>query len=437
MKKLVPLFIVTMLSTSCMNNNSTDNDAVVENYTAVETETVKKDDIKNTLEYSGVVTANQTVNVISTVTAEVTDTYYEVGDNVTEGDLLFKVDTSNINDQIKQLNSQLNAASIGVDMANNQVENISGGSYQSQLNQLETSIESTKSQVSLAKESYDIAKDNYEKSIVLYDNGIISENDFNNAELGYTQAKSSYESAKLQLEQLENSYTLTTNDILNESQTAGQLGVAQAQASMDTVKTQLDITQKMLNDASVTSPISGIVASKGVTENEFVSSQIPAYTIVDMDTVLINVQVSEKIINKISKGDEVEVLISTVSETPFIGTIKSISPIAGQTSTYPVEIEIDNPNHLIKPGMFTTVYFNLNSNNDTIVIPAGAILSNVTESYVFTVEDNIAHKVIVETGINNGEFVEITSGLKSGDQLVTTGQSYLSEGDTIKVVNEN
>ncbi len=437
MKKLIPAVLsISLLATGCSSEPTETQEQTVskEKFIPVNVVPVNKEEIKNTLEYSGVVSPSKTVNVISTVTAEVTDTYFEVGDTVNEGELLFKVDTSNINDQIRQLNSQLKTANVGVAMANNQANSVSGGAFQSQVDQLESTIKSTKKQVDLAYDSYTVQKESYEKGKVLFENGIISKSDFDAMELGYTQAKTSYDSAVLQLEQLENSYELTTNDILNENTATGQLGVAQAQASKESLQVQLDITNKMLNDASVTAPISGIVASKGVNVNEFVSSQIPAYTIIDMNSVLINVQVSEKIINTINKGDEVDVLINAVSNTPFKGTVKSVSPVAGQTSTYPVEIEIANPDHSIKPGMFTTAIFDLNSRNDVIVIPAGVTLSDLEETYVFIEDNGTAKKVVIETGINNGEYVEVLSGLKVNDNLIVTGQSYLKDGDDIKVV---
>ncbi len=436
MKRLIPaILILSLLSTSCSNDteNNIQEDVSID-YTPVEIYSVESGEIKNTLEYSGVVTPSETVNVISTVTAEVTDTYFEVGDNVNENDLLFKVDTSNINDQLRQLNSQLKTANVGISMANNQVASISGGAYQSQVEQLLSSIESTKKQVDLAKESFLMQEDTHNKNKVLFESGIISKSQFDGSELSYTQAKTNYDSAVLQLEQLQTTYELTTNDILNENKTSGNLSVAQAQASKEGIQVQIDITRKMLEDASVTAPISGIIASKGVNTNEFVSSQVPAYTIINMDTVLINVQVSEKIINNVKKGNEVDVLIHSVKDEPFKGVIKSVSPVAGQTSTYPVEIEIDNSNHSIKPGMFTTAIFDLNTNSNAITIPAGITLSDLNDTYVFIEEDGVAKKVVVETGIDNGKFVEVTSGLKAGDSLIVKGQTYLNDGDTVKIV---
>ncbi len=436
MKKFVSLLLISSLTlTSCsFFGNEESTVEIAENYTAVKTLNTTKDTITTTLDYSGVITANQTVNVISTLTAEVNNTYFEVGDTVNEGDLLFDVDTSNIEDQIRQLNAQLGTAQVGVELASNQANNISGGSYQSQIKQLETSIESAEKQVALAKDSYELQKQGYENGKVLFDNGIISKNDFDGMELGYNQAKSTYESAVLQLEQLQNTYNLTTNDILNESQTSGQLGIRQAESSRNTVQVQLDITRKMLEDAKVTSPISGIISYKGANENEYISTSSPAYSIVDMDTVLLNVSVSEKIINKINKGDTVDVYINTVQNEAFSGTIKSVSPTADQTSTYPIEIEINNPNHLIKPGMFANTSFILNTSKNTIVIPYEAILSSIDETYVYVNDNNTAKKVVVETGLTDGKNIEITSGLQVGDEIITTGQAYLTDGDTIKVV---
>lgn len=444
MKKLVPILLLSLALSSCSSSGETttdtgtgaDTNLVAENYTPVKTNLVEKDTIATTLDYSGVVTANQTFNVVSTLTAEVENTYFEVGDTVNEGDLLFTVDTSNIDDQLKQLNAQVQAAEVGVEMANNQVNSISGGQYQSQVKQLESSIEAAEKQVALAEESYLLLEETYEKNKVLYENGIISKSDFENLELQYSQAKSSYESAQLQVDQLQETYDLTTNDILSESEASGELGVKQAEVSRDSAQLQLDITRKMLEDASVSAPISGIVSYKGVEKDQYVSTSSPAYTIVDMDTVLVNVKVSEKIINKITKGDTVDVYITTIQDEPFVGTVKSVSPIADQTSTYPCEIEIPNPDHTIKPGMFANTSFVLNQSNDTLIIPYEAIVSTVDEKYVYVIDGDKAKKVTIETGLTDGREIEVTSGLNVGDEVIVSGQSYITDGDTIKVVNE-
>ncbi len=440
MKKwvIISLFSMTVALSSCgSTGNSDSEEAVAVEYTPVEVYSVESNDIQSTLEYSGVVSPAKTVNIISTITSEVENTYFEVGDTVNEGDLLFTVDSSKINDQIKQLDSQLQTAEIGVQMANNTANNITGGAYQSQLLQLESGIESTKKQLELAEQTLNMQQENYENGKVLYDSGIISKSEFEGIELAYNQAKSAYESTQLALEQQQETYDITANTIVNENKATGELSVEQAMASRDSLMVQMDITQKMLDDASVYAPMSGVISFKGVNEDEYVSSQKPAYTIVDMDTVLVSVKVSEKIINNINKGDEVEVYISTIQDEPFIGTIKTISPVADQTSTYPIEIEIQNPNHTIKPGMFTTVSFVLESENDAIVLPVEAVLSNVKEKYVYVDNNGVAEKVVVETGINNGEYVEITSGLEVGDNVITKGQSYVENGENIKVIEDS
>jgi len=86
-------------------------------------------------------------------------------------------------------------------------------------------------------------------------------------------------------------------------------------------------------------------------------------------------------------------------------------------------------------GMFADVAFHTDVSENTIVIPAEAILTNGTTQYVYVVEGDVAHYVEVETGLTGSGVTEVVSGLAEGQQLVTVGQAYLSEGDPVRIVS--
>ena len=86
-------------------------------------------------------------------------------------------------------------------------------------------------------------------------------------------------------------------------------------------------------------------------------------------------------------------------------------------------------------GMFAQVSFRTNVSEDAVVVPTEAILTSGGEQYVFVVEDGVARYQPVQTGLTGSGVTEVTEGLEDGQQLVTVGQEYLSDGEAVRIVS--
>jgi len=103
--------------------------------------------------------------------------------------------------------------------------------------------------------------------------------------------------------------------------------------------------------------------------------------------------------------------------------------ISGQT------INFSRPGDRIKAGMFATISLVTRTRANVPVIPRISVISTYGQWIAFTIdEDNIARRHIVELGIENEEFIEVLSGLKLGDRVVSAGQNFLSDGDPVRIV---
>lgn len=260
---------------------------------------------------------------------------------------------------------------------------------------LQNSLRAAEAAYNVAKLSRDNAKNTYDSNKLLYDEEIISKSEFD-------QIKYAYEAADAQL--------------------------ASAQVQLDTL-------QKNISDCTVTSPLTGVVATRGVEVGGFASSAAAAFTVMDLSTIKVEVGISEQTVNTIKIGDKVDVLMTAISDVPLEGVISTISPAAGQTGMYTVKVEMNNSKGIIKSGMMAEVSFTAESSDDTIVLPRNAVITKDDETYVYVVENGTAKKVAVETGIEAGETIEIAKGLKKGDNVVTKGQTYLSDGEEVNVLN--
>ncbi|MEA4816548.1 MAG: efflux RND transporter periplasmic adaptor subunit [Lachnospiraceae bacterium] len=419
LKVICVLMCVSVTLTACSGNKSSDEETAKATY--VETMVAKKADISKEYTYSGKVKPQKTLNIIPSVSGKVAKVNFEVGDSVKENDVLFEIDTIDIENNLDVLKASLASAEAGVESAKTAVEFALGSSVQS-------AIASAKAALTNAELAYNNAKKDYENSKILFDEDILSKDTLEKAEMAFKSAEASYNQALT-------GYDIAINQVPKESVQKTNDALASATASRDAVLAQIKSAEKTLNDAKVTTPIKGIVSAVNVTEGGMASQTVASFIIIDIEKVTINVSVSESIVGKLEKGNEASLEIPTYKNESISGKIKTISPATNETGTYSVEIELDNKDGKIKSDMFAKVYFIDEHSENVIVLPRSLVLSDGEASYVFTVENNIVKKAIVSTGIDNGDEIEITDGITEGTVVVSKGQAYLEDGDEIVIAS--
>ncbi len=212
--------------------------------------------------------------------------------------------------------------------------------------------------------------------------------------------------------------------------------VEQAQLAVDTsgvdaAAAQVQSAQQQISNCTVSAPISGQVAAVNVQQGGMASTGGPVVRLVTVDNVKIKANVTESNINHVKAGETLNVKIEAASEYEFVGKITSVAPAADrQTNTYPVEITISNASGLLKPGMFAEAQLVTNSANNVLVVPAEAVN---TDNCVYVLQDdNTVKKVEVKVGMSNEKYVQVVSGLKIGDTVVTTGNHLLYDGALVR-----
>lgn len=388
---------------------------------SAEITTVTKSMIETEYVYSGKAKPINEINVSAKVSGTVDTVNYDIGDTVEEGAVLFQIDTTDIVNTINVARSSLQSAEAGIASAQTGIEQVNGASMQQQ-------IESAKSSLSNAELNYNNVKTTYENDKILYESGVISKTDFENSELKYNTAQLTYEQAKT-------NYDIIANQMPEDNLKRAQDALRSAQASRASALASIKQAEQSLTYATVRSPISGVVTACNAKAGEILGAGTVPFTIMDMSSVKFEVGVAEQIVNKMSPGHNVDILVSAVSETPLTGTILTVNPAANQTGTYTVEIQVANNDGKIKAGMFGEVHFTNEKNESAIVLPRDTVISKNGETYVFVAVGGAAKKVPVTLGIDNGKEVEITSGIAENDDVVTKGQTYLEDGDPLAIVN--
>ncbi|OFI06750.1 multidrug resistance protein MdtN [Clostridium acetireducens DSM 10703] len=406
-KVLVMLMVFSIFTVGCGKKEEKQE----ESYTPVEVSTAKKDEIYNYTVLTGKVEADKDVQIAPKTPGKVESVNVKVGDKVKAGTVLFTLDKSDLQKSLDMAKSGINQARAGLDSAR-------GG-----VNTAKAAYDAAKANYNSNYEKIQNAKVNLKRMEELYKEGIISKADLEKAQLAASD--SNVDALKAQLNQAEAAY--------NQSQS----GIGNAQAAYEKAEVGYRQAQDVLKDASVTSPIDGIVASVNVEKGEMASNMQPSITVVGVDKLYIKVDVSENLVTKLNKGDSVKIEVPSLEDKKAECKIDSISPAADEkTQLYSVKIAVGKIDGL-KSGMFAKVKFKTDIKKDVIVVKSESIIQRDDKNIVYISKGKKAHEVKVELGLDNGDYVEIKSGLNQGDRVVTKGQDYLQNGTTVKEVRSD
>lgn len=419
-------------SSSAMPGQGTQSSA-----TAVEVCNAEKKLIEDTATFTGTVEPSDTVNVISTQTSvKVKSVNYDVGDKVKAGDVLFTLDTTDVENSISVLQANIASAEANINSARTSLSLVNGSSSKSQTENLKNNISTAQRNLDSANNTLATAKSDYDSAKSLYDLGGVSQYDLDNYKTKYDDAQRSVAAAEQTFNDANYQYNLYVNETLSENTQKAQDSLNSAIASKNSTEAQMKTYQKQLSDCTVTAPISGTILTKNATVGSVLGNATP-FVIVNLDTVKVKVNVAEEMVNKIKVGDTVKIKVASYSDEDFSGSISNIAPGANSDGTYPVEIDIPNTDGLLKSGMFAQVTFDKEASSDSIVIDRDAVLSNSDGSYVYIVEDGKAKKAAVTTGIDNGDEIQVLTGINEGDQVVFNGNTYLNDGESVNVVTDS
>jgi len=364
-----------------------------------------------------------------------------------------------------------------------------------QLSQAKQQLENT---ITLTDEQVRQAKQNLENTQKLFDQGAASSIELEKAEASYTEAQLNAEdsvntakltvtsrenelarlqnevsnrendvasrendvdSRKSELEKKKNDITNRQNDVSSrEDDIAGrkndvasqQNEVSRLQTEVSRIQTekanQLSTYDKQLadlqdnaRDMSVKATVDGTITEVNVVKGGKASPQAAAVVIATNETPQISVSVSETIQPWLQVGDTVTVQISALGGDPIQATVASVAPdVNPQNNLYDVLLDLPKGTDAAY-GMFATVTIHTDARENAVVVPNDAIQTDSTSQYVFIVDTDTktAVRVDIETGLVGDSVTQVTSGLLGGEELVVTGQSYLSDGAAIRVVRHN
>lgn len=214
----------------------------------------------------------------------------------------------------------------------------------------------------------------------------------------------------------------------------------EAAANLDAAKAKVTSQLEIVNKKQIRAPFSGILGIRRVDVGEYLSPGSAIVPLQDLDPIYVDYSLPEQQLGRISVGQTVTIGIKSRPGEEFQGRISAINPgIDPGTRNVRIRATLDNPDHVLRPGMFAEVRTHLPERQGILTVPRTAITYAPYGDSVFVVEDKNGSKIVrrvqVETGdVREGQ-VEIRSGLEAGQAVVRAGQLKLRNGQTVQIDN--
>jgi multidrug efflux system membrane fusion protein len=222
-----------------------------------------------------------------------------------------------------------------------------------------------------------------------------------------------------------------------------QATVDSAQAAYDQATAGIAKMEATISQKLVRAPFDGILGVRHVEVGQYLTAGTQIVTLTDLTSIYANFTVTEKDSATLKDGQTVRVVVDAYPGKVFEGKITTIEPqINTDTRNIHVQATIDNPDHILKPGMFTTTTVVLPDKAAVVTVPETAVDYTLYGDSVFLLtekkaEDGTTSLTVVRTFVRTGDRLNgravIVSGLKAGDRVVAVGQLKLQSGSAVAI----
>ena len=446
------------------------------------TETVTRNSLSNTITASGSVLLDDEIEVYAEGETNIVKTILvEEGDTVKEGDLLVEYD---VEDRQEELEKQIRDTKREIENSKLSLTNMTAPASDTEISKLQSAVTSKEKALQEAQTSYDnyatklsqqqTAIDNAEQDVKdaekevsdlgeLLKVGGTTQSEYDTAVTNVkkandtlTEAKQTYDNllteqnnAKLSIATAQNDLNDAQND-LKDSKTV--LGDAESKTKYEQEKLTLQGLQDNLADYekdlselvySTSSTVNGKVTEVCVDEGTYTEENTVILKVADFNKLVVSANIEEYDAPLLELGQSVVMTSDGLEGKEYTGTVTKINDSAEETSTnmgtetaVPIEISVDNPDGVLKPGYSLDLEITILDKEDVLTISSGSIQTDAKSNtkYVFAVDGGVVKKREITTGEESDTVVEVLTGLNEGDEILKSVSDDIKEGMTLEEI---
>jgi HlyD family secretion protein len=317
---------------------------------------------------------------------------FNVGDVVHKGDVICELDQNDLLPELKQQEAALHVAEANLRSAQ---------------------ADYARYQVDAQGTDLPFLKRDMDRAHTMFTNGLIAQNARDDADKNYQVAANKKESAEANLG-------------------SAKAAIARAQAALEQQQAAVSSAQENIRNATIYSPIDGVVLSRDSEVGTAVSSILQVgstattiMTVGDLNEVYVKGKVDESDVGHVYLGQPARIKVESFKDQTFTGKVTKISPMGVEkdnVTTFEVRVSISNDKHILKAQMSANAEIVLEEHKGVLAIPEGAVLYNKDRSTAVQIPDATdqtgMRKLAVKLGISNGAKTEVLSGIKEGQQVI-------------------
>ena len=385
--------LAALVLTGCGKGGDTKEAAEQEAPTPVTVEPALRGAIDHVISADAVLYPINQANVIPKLSVPVRRILVNRGDHVRAGQLLAELETADLAaaaEESKHQYEQTQAAS----------QTLTGATVAEDRAKAESDVKS-------AQQALDSAQKLYDNRAALQREGALAQKLVDDAKVALVQAQSQFDVAKRHLEGL--------------NQVSQREAIRGSEAQLAAAKAHYDSALVQASYGQIRSPISGVVSDRSIYPGEIAASGSPLVSIVDISQLVARTNVPVKDATAIRVGRPARI---TGPEGDLAGKVTVVSPaVDPNTTTVEVWVQVPNPGEKLKPGGTVRVSIIAETIQNTIVVPAAALLNSDEggQKVMVVDKDSVAHEQKIVPGVRQGERVQIVTGLQEGQQVVTSG----------------
>lgn len=402
------------------NSNSGRRDGGGETIVITQTQAIARE-VPSYVQATGSLVAEETSDVAPKVAGKVTNTMVNVGQFVTQGDVLARLDDNEARLRLNEAQAGVVQAQAGVAQAQARLGLSPGGNFQaSQIPE----VRAANANYEQAQAELRQAEANEKRYRELVETGDVSIQNYENYRTLRDTARARVNAARQQLEAAANAARQNNQ------------AIRAAQASVEAARTQVATAQQAIADTVIRAPFSGFVSNRNVAVGEFVTTATPIITLLRTNPIKLQMQVAEKDVPFVQQGMGVSLQVEAFKDRQFAGTVSAVNPSIDPTSRAAViEARIENNGNLLRAGMFATARIARQGGNTGVFVPRSAIYRDeTTQSYrVFVIQENVAKLRVVQLGAEEGEMIQILNGVGADEAIAVSNIEQLYEGAKVEV----
>lgn len=373
-------------------------------------------DVPAYIQATGSLVADEVSNVAPKVAGKVSNVMVNVGDFVKSGQVIAKLDDHDARLRVAQANASVKQSRAAVKQAEARLGLGPNASFNAS-SIPEVRAANANYQVALAE--FKQADANEKRYRDLVESGDVPM-------ITYEQYKTTRDTARAKA----NNARELLNSAVNTAKQNNE-AIRSAEAAVESAGAQVAVAQQELTDMVIRAPFSGFVSERTTAVGEYVTSSSTIITLLRSNPIKIQIKISEADVPSVTLGTSVSVQVDAYPDRSFAGTVTAVNPAIDQASRSAiVEASVENADNKLRAGMFGSARINKAGGSRGVFIPKTAMLRDEsTQSYrAFVVDEGAVKLRVIQPGTEEGDSVQILSGIEADETVATSNLDKLYEG---------